>query len=268
MLLCFEEHSTGRFWQSSLRRFIFAFGETNLEHLRQHRITNLLLNFPHWHPFFLAISILFNLCYTIILFAFCYERRGMLLWEYRIVFEPRLLFFNVWAEWKSYQSLFQQMSCLLPQTGRNKIAEGEKTLSVTEPEEKNLNFNVENIKLKQNPTKFFHDEEASKFWRFCKFCYHICMNPRADPKIAAFSAGCERPVWRIVLRLMSGAQRGGHLPQEHMGQPGFDEMRGDGCWDLWRGPLELRSNYGCGGLGKQGDSAHIFPQFFNIDLNM
>lgn len=55
-----------------------------------------------------------------------------------------------------------------------------------------------------------------------------------------------------------------------MGQPGFDEMGGDGRWDLWRGLLELGSNYGCGGICKQeeGDAAHIFSLFFTVGINM
>lgn len=55
-----------------------------------------------------------------------------------------------------------------------------------------------------------------------------------------------------------------------MGQPGFDEMGGDDCWDLWRSVPELRSNYGCGGICKQeeGNAAHILPLFFNVGMNM
>lgn len=68
----------------------------------------------------------------------------------------------------------------------------------------------------------------------------------------------------------SPVQRRGHLPQKHMGQPGFDEMGSDGRWDLWRGLPALRSNYGCGGISKQqkGEAAHIFSLFFNVGMNI
>lgn len=52
-----------------------------------------------------------------------------------------------------------------------------------------------------------------------------------------------------------------------MGQPGFDEMGGDAHWDLWRGLLALRSNYGiC--KQEEGDAAPIFSGFLNVDMIM
>lgn len=55
-----------------------------------------------------------------------------------------------------------------------------------------------------------------------------------------------------------------------MGQPGFDEMGGDGRWDLWRGLPALRSNYGCGGIceREKGGAAHNLTVGMNIQRSV
>lgn len=119
----------------------------------------------------------------------------------------------------------------------------------------NIGFIVEDIK------QHFGHAKASKPDR------HICSPILTDPKIAAFSAGCERHIWRINSALPSGAQRRGHLPQEHMGQPGFDEMGGDGRWAPRRGLLELRSNQRSGCICKQEEADAATLTALNVDMN-
>lgn len=52
-----------------------------------------------------------------------------------------------------------------------------------------------------------------------------------------------------------------------MGQPGFDEMGGDGRWDPWRGLLELRSIQSSECICKQEEADAATPTVLNVDMN-
>lgn len=136
---------------------------------------------------------------------------------------------------ESFRSWFHQLYCLSAKdvnTNRQEeICWGENKTSRDNTREGKLDLNVENIKLHRmypSQSKPLESNSLLVHIKVCSsgVCHHICIHTWTDPKITACSAECERPVWRTDSKLVSGAQGRGHLPQEHMGQPGFDEMGG------------------------------------------